>query len=143
VEQASVALTADHDRLKESSGKGKRVLVVNNEPAFRDLLTITLSADGHTVDRANDGEDAWNMIHRQDYDRILVNLWMPRMGGQKLYELIYDYSHELARKCIFITGASAGDDTHDFIAATGNPSLSKPFPLAEVRRLVLEPLRPG
>lgn len=140
---ADNAPAADSASRDEFSGRPRRILVVNNEPAFRELLTITLSADGHTVDRANDGEDAWNMLHQEDYDRILVNLWMPRMGGQKLCEMIYDYIHDLARKCIFITGITAGDEIQEFITATGNPWLSKPFQLAEIRRLVLDPLRPN
>jgi CheY-like chemotaxis protein len=110
---------------------------VDNEPAFRELLAITLSADGHMVDRAKDGEEAWDLVQSQNYDCITINMGMPRMGGQLLYELIKDYSNELARRYIFITGADRSKEVQEFIAPSGNPSLGKPFHLDEVRTLVL------
>jgi CheY-like chemotaxis protein len=65
-------------------------------------------------------------------------LWMPKMGGQDLYRRIKETSPDLARRCIFITGATHGPEVEEFIVATGNPYLTKPFHLEEVRRLVLE-----
>jgi CheY-like chemotaxis protein len=122
---------------RESAATAVRILAVDIEPAFRELLSITLSADGHMVDRARDGEEAWDLVQSQNYDCITINMGMPRMGGQLLYELIKDYSNELARRCIFITGADRSKEVREFIASSGNPSLGKPFHLDDIRTLVL------
>jgi signal transduction histidine kinase/CheY-like chemotaxis protein len=115
-----------------------RVLAVNDEPAFRQILSFSLSADNCRVERARNGEEAWEMVQSQHYDCIILNLWMPKMGGQDLYRRIKESSADLARRCIFITGATHGPEVEEFIVATGNPYLTKPFHLEEVRRLVLE-----
>ena len=114
-----------------------RVLAVNDESAFREILSVALLSEGHTVDQARDGEEAWDMLRSRHYDCIILNLWMPRMGGQELYQRIAEYNSDLARRCIFITGAAHSQEVDRFIAATGNPSLRKPFTLAEIRRLLL------
>jgi two-component system NtrC family sensor kinase len=116
----------------------KRLLEVNNEPEFRELLALTLSPEGYQVDRAEDGNQAWDMVQRQAYDCILLNIFMPVMDGRQLYTLIKSYSADLARKCIFVTGATRSPEILEFIAATGNRSCYKPFSLGEIRRLVLE-----
>jgi CheY-like chemotaxis protein len=95
-------------------------------------------SEQYLVERARDGEEAWDLIRAKDYDRIILNLWMPRMGGQELYHRIKEYSEELATRCIFITGASRSEGLQEFIASTGNPSLSKPFNLEALRRLVIQ-----
>jgi two-component system CheB/CheR fusion protein len=116
----------------------KHVLVVNNEPDFLRLLSLTLQPEGHVVDRAKDGNEAWQMVQHQEYDRILMNVLMPGMNGQQLYRLIKDHRPDLARRCIFMTGGKSSPDIREFIDGTGNPCLGKSFTLEEVRKLVLQ-----
>jgi CheY-like chemotaxis protein len=117
-----------------------RVLIVNDEVAFRELLSISLAEDGRQVDRARNAEEAWDMVQSQHYDCIVLNLWMPWMNGQTLYYRIKEYSEELAQSCIFVTGAHRSQGVQEFLAATGNLSLSKPFSLREIRQLVVQTL---
>jgi two-component system NtrC family sensor kinase len=116
----------------------KQVLVVNDEPDFRELLTIALSSEGYLVEQAEDWVVAWDMVRRQVYDGIILDLQMPGMGGQRLYWLIKDYDSTLAQRCIFITGAVLNSELLEFIAAAGNPLLNKPFSLQAIIRLVSE-----
>jgi hypothetical protein len=60
------------------------------------------------------------------------------MGGQHLHRLIKGYDSELAKRCIFITGAIFNSELQEFIAATGNPSLNKPFSLQAIQKLIAE-----
>jgi CheY-like chemotaxis protein len=123
----------------EEAAATKQILVVNDEPGFRELLAIELSSAGYLVDRAKDGEEAWDMVHSQTYDGIILNLTIPVMGGQHLYRLIQRYDNELAKKCIFITGAIFNSELQEFIAATGNPSLNKPFSLRAIGQFRIHP----
>jgi two-component system, NtrC family, sensor kinase len=65
----------------EKAAATKQILVVNDEPGFRELLAIALSSEGYLIDRAKDGEEAWHMARNQTYDGIILNLMMPVMGG--------------------------------------------------------------
>jgi PAS domain S-box-containing protein len=122
----------------ETEANRKHILVVNNEPDFLRLLLLTLQPEGHIVERANDGNEAWQMVQHQEYDCILLNILMPGMNGRQLYRLIEDHRPDLARRCIFMTGGERSPDIHEFIESTGNPCLAKPFTLEEVRCLVLQ-----
>ena len=115
---------------------GQTILVVDDEPAMGDLLTQVLSDDGHKVDMALSGQDAWDLVQRAQYDCIIADLKMPGMTGQQLYELIRDTDPALAHKIIFITGDTARLGLREFLESSGNPLLGKPFRLADLRRQV-------
>jgi DNA-binding response OmpR family regulator len=57
------------------------VLVVDDEPRIRTYLSRSLSAQGHTVCEAADGQDALDVLERCDVDLVLLDLAMPRCGG--------------------------------------------------------------
>ena len=105
----------------------QHILVVDDEPAIRDLLYEVLTQDGHTVDLPGSSPDAKEMIQNHQYDCIIMDLRMPKISGQQLYKIVADTDPDLARKIIFITGDTARRETRDFLEATGNPVLSKPF----------------
>lgn len=118
--------------------KPLNVLVVDDEPNIRTLVAASLSLGPCVVDMAQDGYEGWDKVQNAFYDTIILDIKMPGMSGQELYQMIEKYDKEQAQKVIFVTGDIASPDTYDFIAATGNPSLSKPFNVAEFRKLVLD-----
>jgi PAS domain S-box-containing protein len=138
ISPGAIELEANAPEPEQAAIPVRRLLVVNNEPEFRELLALTLSPESYRVDRAKDGNEAWDMVRRQAYDCILQNIFMPGMDGRQLYTLIKGYNADLARKCIFVTGATRSPEVLEFIAATGNRSVYKPFSLGEIRTMVLE-----
>ncbi|MEE8465719.1 MAG: ATP-binding protein, partial [Dehalococcoidia bacterium] len=115
---------------------GRRILVVDDEPVVRNFLSRALSADGHDVESASDGEAAWKLIQGSRFDVILLDLRMPGVDGQELYKLITDLSPEMSKRVVFITGDTASADTRRFLDSTASPVLSKPFTLEAVRQLL-------
>ena len=72
------------------------------------------------------------MMQRQSYDCELLDLKMPGLSGQRLYERIESLDKALAKGIVFITGDTVSEDTRKFIASSGNPALSKPLELREL-----------
>ncbi len=62
------------------------VLLVEDDPATRELMRRTLSASGWTVREAANGRDALTMIRRSRPDLILLDLMMPEMDGFEFLE---------------------------------------------------------
>ena len=121
----------------------KRVLVVDDEPSIRELLSRTLTVDGLAVDLAADGDEALRSLHTGTYDCIILDLKMPGMSGQQLYRAIGDLGGELTEKVIFITGDTVSPDTLNFINRAGNLSLTKPLDLDALRKSVRNSFEPA
>ena len=58
-----------------------RLLIVDDEPRIRSYLNRSLSAQGHTVDEASDGQAALDQLDSGGIDLMLLDLVMPRSGG--------------------------------------------------------------
>ena len=115
----------------------RHLLVVDDEPHIRDLLRKYLETERYTVDLAEDGQEAWRKIQNIKYDCILLDLKMPGMSGQELYQLIQGISEPLASKVVFITGDTVSPETSSFLDSAGNPVLTKPFSIRELEEEVL------
>lgn len=61
--------------------KPLRVLVVDDEPAIRRLLHTSLSAEGHQVEEAADGQSALSLLGRNAIDVLVLDLGLPGMDG--------------------------------------------------------------
>jgi DNA-binding response OmpR family regulator len=55
--------------------------VVDDEPRIRTVLNRSLSAQGHTVCEALDGQAALDQLDSREVDLVLLDLVMPRRGG--------------------------------------------------------------
>ncbi len=64
-----------------TSQTGKRVLIVEDEKDYRDVLTERLEQEGFTVQQAEDGEKALELMKTADVDLILLDMLMPKMDG--------------------------------------------------------------
>lgn len=65
-----------------------RVLVVDDEPAIRALVTKIVERQGFPVDSARDGADAIEKLQSQHYGVVVVDLMMPNVDGYGLIEYI-------------------------------------------------------
>lgn len=59
----------------------KRVLIVDDDPDVRKLLTSTLAPHRIEVDTASDGEEALDCLRQNTYAVILLDLLMPKLDG--------------------------------------------------------------
>ncbi len=64
------------------------ILVVDDDPVVRDLLTHTLTSGGYDVDIACDGLEALTYLSETKPDLVILDRFMPRLeGGTVLYEI--------------------------------------------------------
>ncbi len=118
------------------AAQAKRVLVVDDEPGIRTLLAQLLSGAGYVVDMAKDGADAWAMLQKRPYAAVILDLKMPGNGGEALYQQLKSVNEILARRVIFITGDIVNHAEREFVSATGNPIIEKPFDLNTLQQLL-------
>jgi CheY-like chemotaxis protein len=119
-----------------------RVLVADDQEHMRELMVEALSADGHTVDAAEDGAAALKLLEQQSYDLVVSDLQMPQVDGPKLYQEVKRLKADAAPRFVFITGEDEAPGYGRFLADSKLPVVTKPFKLKEFRQL-LTTLFPG
>lgn len=65
-------------------GYGKRVLVVDDEAALRELLTVQLEPHGFLIVQAGDGHEALYELRRRHFDVMITDYAMPDLNGLEL-----------------------------------------------------------
>jgi signal transduction histidine kinase/CheY-like chemotaxis protein len=139
---ASAPATAETEVARpESAGVRTRVLVVDDEPSIRALLTVLLQKQGHEVDAVADGETAVKSVASRRYGVILLDVRMPDMSGLEVFLRIKEIAESIATRVIFITGDVMAEETRGLLARTGAPAIAKPFQADELLALIEKVLR--
>jgi CheY-like chemotaxis protein len=78
-----------------------RVLVVDDEPGMRDLLSRVLGDAGHTVAAVEGGEEALVLLAREEFDVLVVDKNLPGIDGLSVLKLVR--ASQPALRAIMIT----------------------------------------
>lgn len=103
------------------------VLVVDDIEANRDLLGRRLKKQGYSVFVAEDGSIALQMIAKQQFDLVLLDIMMPKMNG---YEVLATLKADLDLRHIPVIMISAVDDIESVVKCIelgAEDYLTKPF----------------
>jgi CheY-like chemotaxis protein len=120
--------------------QGRRVLVIEDEPALASAVAEALADAGFVVECASDGEQGLSAVAQNPYDLVVCDLKMPRLDGMQFYRAMAAATPSLVRRVIFVTGAVAGTDAERFLEETGCRWLAKPFRLGELLRAARDTL---
>jgi DNA-binding response OmpR family regulator len=110
------------------------LMIVDDDPDIRDVLTLLLEARGYHVVTASDGADAWEKI--EDDERpalILLDLMMPRMDGEQ-FLLQLRARHDSNIPVVILSGHPQCEQKADVLHA--NAWLAKPVDLGELLEVV-------
>jgi len=117
----------------------ERILIVDDDESFLDLLSAYLDSFGLDYETAQDGQEALEKLRKGSFSIVLTDMIMPRMDGMELLKhLRVDYSK---LGVIAITGGLDFSYTH-VIRAGASDFISKPFGAdeleAKLNRLIRE-----
>jgi two-component system, OmpR family, response regulator len=107
-----------------------RLLVVDDEPSIRELLTASLKFAGFDVQSAADGNEALRLAETHKPDLVVLDVMLPDLDGFAVTRRLRERGR--AMPVLFLT---ARDDTSDKIAGLtvgGDDYVTKPFSLEEV-----------
>lgn len=114
-----------------------RILVVEDERAISDFISMNLSAAGYNCCQVFDGMSAANTIETQRFDLILLDIMLPEISGFELME----YIRPLGIPVIFITAKSDVNDRVRGLSLGADDYLVKPFEIVELLARVASVLR--
>lgn len=110
-----------------NTSQKRRILVVDDEPTLRMLLSDVLSEAGYAVDTAENGIDALEQLKKAaKYDLIITDISMPGMGGISLCRKAQQDFPALRHNFLFLTGCLT-DEAVSFFRETASKYMAKPF----------------
>ncbi|MCL2202081.1 MAG: response regulator transcription factor [Oscillospiraceae bacterium] len=104
------------------------ILIVEDDNAIAKLIDINLSAEGYRCTCAFDGKAGADLIERESYDLILLDIMLPEFDGYDLLE----YIRPLGTPVIFITAKGSVDDRIKGLRLGADDYLVKPFQIGEL-----------
>lgn len=107
----------------------ERVLVVEDEEAFVDALTVALTREGFRVDIARDGAEALEAFQANEPDLVLLDLMLPRVSGVDVCREIRATSKV---PIIMVTAKSDEIDTVVGLEVGADDYISKPYRMREL-----------
>jgi CheY-like chemotaxis protein len=123
-----------------------RILVIDDDAAVRAAMQMVLERDGLEVNAVGDGPTGIKLVAAEDFDLVLVDLFMPGMDGLETIRQVH--RHKPGLPIIIMSGlsfASTGAQPPDFLAMAGRlgavGNLKKPFRPRELLAVVAEGLQ--
>ncbi len=115
-----------------------RILVIDDEPNIRSILSGLLDDLGYDVEVAEDGEKGIKLFDEMgDFDLVISDIRMPNMDGNEVAKYIRG-SNKSATPLIAITGFQEELQQEMFDA-----SLSKPFNLRDFSHMIKSFIKTG
>ena len=117
------------------------VLVVEDEPAQREILVYNLEAEGFAVSRSDNGEDALILIQEDMPDVIVLDWMMPRLSGIEVCRRLKSRAETRNIPIIMLSAKSEDIDRVRGLETGADDYVSKPYSVIELMARVRSQLR--
>ncbi len=114
-----------------------KILIVEDEKAISNLIKINLFDAGYFCTCVYDGAEAADILEKESFDLILLDIMLPKIDGYELME----YIKFLEIPVIFLTAKSTVQDKVKGLRLGAEDYLTKPFEIIELLARVETVLR--
>lgn len=122
----------------DSSARSLKVLIIEDNKDFADLLNTMLAAAGHQTEVSYDGREGLEKAKAFKPDVIFCDIGLPGMNGYEVAKSIRNDNELKGIYLIALTGYAGAGDVEHVLKAGFNRHLAKPVDLASVQRLLNE-----
>ena len=120
---------------------GTTILVVDDQPALRESIALTLESAGYQAVGAADGIEALGVLEEREVHLILADIAMPRLNGYQLYERVRANPRWLHIPFIFLTARALDSDIRYGKELGADDYLTKPVQPEDLLAVVQGKLR--
>ena len=121
----------------------KRILIVEDREAGRELLRTVLEKEGYAVMEARDGAEALEKAHQDPPDLVLLDVNLPSRDGYQVLQDFRNHQKLADIPVLAITANAMRGDREKALAAGFNAYLSKPVSLTNLREEISRFLSAG
>ncbi|MDH4078214.1 MAG: sigma-54 dependent transcriptional regulator [Nitrospira sp.] len=112
----------------------EKILVVDDEPSLREVLSIMLKRAGYFVTSVTDGEEAVELVQKEIFDLVITDLRMPKIDGMEVLKAVKSASPETV--VLIITAFATADSAVEAMKHGAYDYLTKPFQVDEVQLII-------
>ena len=105
----------------------KTVLIADDEPSLRLLVSATLSSDEYEIVEAADGVEAWELVRAHQPALAILDVQMPGLTGLELTRAIKADARLADTHVILLSSKAQAADIQAGLAAGAERYLTKPF----------------
>ena len=124
-----------------SNERQLRFLVVDDNEDIRDVFCRLVERAGHEAATAYDGQDAVEVLERERFDVMLLDLTMPRMTGVEVVRWLRDRPDVAPDLRIVVISAWAGENRAVLQELGITTVMQKPLRIQQLTDLIAETLR--
>ena len=109
----------------------RRILVVDDDPAIRELVKAVLEAEGFKVTLANDGQEGINALDSEprpvNYCMVVLDMMMPGMHGLDVLTRMKLHAHTSSIPVLMLTAERQPEDIMSGYSTGADYYITKPF----------------
>ena len=117
------------------------IVVADDDADILDLVSLTLERAGHVVHRARDGEEALELVRREQPDVAVLDVAMPKLDGFELARRLREEPETSELRIVLLTARVQESDEDAGFAAGAHEYIHKPFSPQELQNRVAALLR--
>jgi CheY-like chemotaxis protein len=115
------------------------LLITDDDPGFRETLTVVFEPRGFRTLQAGDGEEAITIVSREKVDLVLLDMHMPRLTGLETLRRLKEFRAMLP--CILLSAQLDERIVEQARCARAYSVLSKSVALGQIRNAVFQALQ--
>ncbi|HEY5810635.1 MAG TPA: ATP-binding protein [Povalibacter sp.] len=119
-----------------SPRESRRLLVVDDEEEVREMLRDILTIADHNVRTACSGDEALQILEKEQFDAILTDVRMPGIDGPAFLRAAVARKPLLAQRFIFMTGDGLNEQAWMLALDVPPPVIEKPFSADDVLQTI-------
>ena len=115
-----------------------KILIVDDEQSYRQLLTLVFESDGHQIRTAANGREAVELVNQEPPDVIVSDVRMPDMDGIEMLRAVREKHTDLG--VVFMTAHASVESAREAFKLGADDFVTKPFDVEELKLIVKKTL---
>ena len=127
---------SDSYTLSYPSQENHKVLLLEDDGQFKDIMREFLENNGYDVVAVQNGVEGVHEVLSSDFEVILCDMMMPTLPGDMFYQAVQRMRPHLCDRFIFMTGHRGNAKLNDFIRSVHGTMLAKPFQVDDLLEMI-------
>jgi DNA-binding response OmpR family regulator len=125
-----------HPTPTEAAAQTKKILLLEDDPAFKEIMNDFLQESGFEVVAVVNGVEGVHQVLASDFEVILCDMMMPTLPGDMFFRAVERMRPHLCDRFVFMTGHRGNTKVNEFIENVNGTILVKPFHVDDVLEMI-------